>query len=54
MPASGSPKMRTCPDEGLNSPATTLSSVDFPQPVGPTTETNSPAPTASVTSLTAV
>ena len=32
----------TLPDDGASSPAATLSSVDLPQPVGPTTETNSP------------
>src|SRR6185437_12976884 len=54
MPASGSPSTRSVPEEGRSSPAATLSSVDFPQPVGPTTETNSPSPIASVTSRTAV
>ena len=54
MPASGSPKMRTLPADGASRPAATLSSVDLPQPVGPTTETNSPGATASVVSLTAV
>src|SRR6185312_9778292 len=54
MPASGSPRTRTVPDEGRSSPAAMLSSVDLPQPVGPTTETNSPSPIASVTSRTAV
>src|SRR5438132_13576792 len=54
MPASGCPSTRTSPDDGGSKPAATLSSVDLPQPVGPTTETNSPAPTAIVVSLTAV
>src|SRR3954468_2487857 len=54
MPESGSLKTRNAPAEGRNKPAATLSSVDLPQPVGPTTETNSPSPTASVTSFTAV
>src|SRR5687768_2295962 len=54
MPASGSPKMRVVPADGRSKPAATLSSVDFPQPVGPTIETNSPSSTASVTSFTAV
>ena len=30
------------PAAGFSSPAATLSSVDFPQPVGPTMATNSP------------
>src|SRR5215831_12519117 len=54
MPEIGSPRTRTVPDVGLSSPAATLSSVDLPQPVGPTTETNSPSPMESVTSFTAV
>src|SRR5688572_22335827 len=54
MPVSGSPKTLSMPDEGRSSPATTFSSVDLPQPVGPTTETNSPAATASEVSFTAV
>src|SRR5690242_5117327 len=54
MPASGSPKMRIVPEEGRSNPAATLRSVDLPQPVGPTTETNSPSPIESVTSFTAV
>src|SRR5436190_12964198 len=54
MPASGSPKTRIVPDEGLSRPAATLRSVDLPHPVGPTTDTNSPSPTARSTSFTAV
>src|SRR5215831_3690697 len=54
MPSSGWPSTRTSPEDGCNSPAATFSSVDLPQPVGPTTETNSPLPTARVVSLTAV
>src|SRR5688500_1673876 len=54
MPASGSPKTRSTPEEGRSRPATTLSSVDLPQPVGPTTAPHAPAPTASATSRTAV
>src|SRR5512132_2584520 len=54
MPCSGSPATRTAPDDGLSRPAATLSSVDFPHPVGPTTDTNSPSATESVTSFTAV
>ena len=39
---------RRVPVLGASRPAATLSSVLLPQPVGPTTETNSPAPTVSV------
>jgi hypothetical protein len=53
-PASVSPKTLTVPDDGSNSPAPTFSSVDLPHPVGPTTETNSPALMRSVVSATAV
>ena len=53
-PASGWPNTRTLPVLGGSSPAATLSSVLLPQPVGPTTETNSPAPTSRWTSRTAV
>jgi hypothetical protein len=41
------------PEDGASNPAATLSNVDLPQPVGPTTETNSPGATVSVASLTA-
>ena len=54
MPDSGWPNTSTEPVLGASSPAPTLSSVLLPQPVGPTTETNSPAPTSSDTSATAV
>src|SRR5688500_4681025 len=54
MPARGSPKTRSTPEDGFSRPAATLSSVDLPQPVGPTTETNSPSPIVSDTSFTAV
>src|ERR1022692_694802 len=54
MPERREPFTRTSPEDGCNSPAATLSRVDLPQPVGPTTETNSPAATARVVSLTAV
>ncbi len=46
--------MRIAPALGLSRPAATFSNVDLPQPVGPTTETNSPWATHSVTSFTAV
>src|SRR5260221_4069735 len=54
MPASRVPKTVTAPAEGWSKPAATLSSVVLPHPVGPTTETNSPSPTRSVVSRTAV
>src|SRR5712692_10505290 len=54
MPASRVPWTVTAPAEGWSNPAATLSSVVLPHPVGPTTETNSPSPTSSVVSRTAV
>src|SRR6202165_3125057 len=42
------------PADGCSSPTATLSSGDLPQPVGPTTDTNSPGATSSVVSLMAV
>src|SRR5258706_15810236 len=54
MPACGSPNTRSRPPDGLSNPATTLTSVDLPHPVGPTTRTNSPSPIASERSFTAV
>ena len=54
MPDSGWPNTCTWPALGSSSPAPTFSSVLLPQPVGPTTLTNSPGATASVTSSTAV
>jgi hypothetical protein len=45
--------MFTLPAAGASRPAAILSSVDFPQPVGPTIATNSPSPTFSV-AMTAV
>src|SRR5690606_15628391 len=54
MPTRRSPNTSTAPRLGSSSPAATLSSVLLPQPVGPTTLTNSPAPTARPTFSTAV
>src|ERR1700693_3010066 len=54
MPASRVPRTVTAPAEGWSNPAATLSSVVFPHPGGRTTETNSPSPTSSVVSRTAV
>ena len=49
MSAMGSRTMRpatvTVPSVAGRSPATMRSRVDLPQPLGPTSETNSPAPT---------
>jgi hypothetical protein len=53
-PLSGSPKTCTLPADGASSPAAMFSRVDFPQPVGPTTETNSPGATRRPAALTAV
>ena len=36
------------PADGCSSPTATFSSVDLPQPVGPTTDTNSPGAMRSV------
>src|SRR3712207_3759761 len=46
--------MPTCPPDGLRRPAAALSGVDFPHPVGPTIETNSPGWTARSIAWTAV
>ena len=51
---SGCPNTLIVPDEGFMSPAATFRSVDFPHPVGPTTERNSPSRTVMSTSRTAV
>lgn len=42
------------PEAGLSSPLNTLMSVDLPQPDGPSTDTNSPAPSCSDRLSTAV
>ena len=54
MPLTGAPMTRTSPALGLASPVTRLSVVDLPQPVGPTTATNSPRSTVMVKSRIAV
>jgi hypothetical protein len=41
------PATATVPRVAGRRPATIRSKVDLPQPLGPTSETNSPAPTAS-------
>src|SRR5262249_14712506 len=42
MPATGAPRMRTAPALGCARPLMRFSVVDLPQPVGPTSATNSP------------
>src|SRR5439155_3256992 len=54
MPRTGSPRTSTVPSDGGSRPETSDSVVDLPQPVGPTTATNSPAATDMVRSRTAV
>src|SRR4051812_27359014 len=54
MPRTGAPSTSTSPLEGGSRPDTSDSVVDLPQPVGPTTATNSPAATVNVRSRTAV
>ena len=54
MPRTGSPPTRTSPSVGSSRPLTRVSVVDLPQPVGPTTATNSPRPTVRSSSRTAV
>src|ERR671931_374330 len=41
------PSIRASPRSGCSNPASTLRSVDLPQPDGPTMETNSPSPTVN-------
>src|SRR5437868_6204434 len=48
----GTPSMITAPESGRTNPAIMFISVDFPQPEGPTTATNSPSPTVKLTSST--
>ncbi|MNZ66925.1 hypothetical protein D3C78_851580 [compost metagenome] len=45
--------METLPCAGFNRPAMALRMVDFPHPVGPTMERNSPSPTLRFTFCTA-
>lgn len=53
-PRTGSPTTSTSPSEGSSNPLTSVNVVDLPQPVGPTTATNSPRPTVRSSPLTAV
>ena len=43
-------QLRPCPASGASSPSSDRSSVDLPEPFGPTSATNSPARTARLTS----
>src|SRR5690625_7944242 len=43
------PPSRTVPSSTLSSPEAQCSRVDFPEPEGPDTATNSPGPTSAVT-----
>jgi len=52
-PSSGAPNADTLPSLGRSNPAARFSKVDLPQPVGPTTDTNSPWPTVRLISLSA-
>src|SRR6185369_14165218 len=54
MPATGVPLTATSPAVAGSSPEISESVVDLPQPVGPTTLTNSPGATSKVTSRIAV
>ena len=49
-----SPSIVTVPESASRRPATTLSSVDLPQPLGPITDTNSPMPIVRLTSSSTV
>ena len=49
-PVTRRPRSSTSPAVGRSSPAMTFSSVVFPQPDGPTTQTNSRSSTANETS----
>src|SRR5262245_8787824 len=48
-PDFSAPSIVTSPWSGRSNPAMTLSSVDFPQPDGPTSATSSPSPTLKLT-----
>jgi hypothetical protein len=54
MPSTVRPPTRTVPELGRSSPATMVSVVDLPHPVGPTTAQNLPAPTVMSMSRRAV
>ena len=48
-PVTGFPSAITVPLSGFSKPAMMLSKVDFPQPLAPTRQTNSPSPTFRLT-----
>ena len=52
-PVTGAPLTRICPDEGSMKPAIMRRMVDFPQPLGPRRQKNSPAETERLTPSTA-
>ena len=54
IPSTACPPTRTVPALGRSSPATIVSVVDLPHPLGPTTAQNFPAPMAISTSRNAV
>ncbi len=54
IPSTAWPPTRTVPVLGRSSPATIVSVVDLPHPLGPTTAQNLPAPTAILMSRKAV
>jgi hypothetical protein len=54
IPSTGFPPTLTVPALGRSSPATIVSEVDLPHPLGPTTAQNFPAPTVISKSRTAV
>ena len=49
----GMPSTRTVPDDGVTSPSSVLSRVDFPEPLGPSSTVISPLSTASETESSA-
>jgi hypothetical protein len=54
IPSTGFPPTLTVPALGRSSPATIVSEVDLPHPLGPTTAQNFPGPMVISTSRTAV
>jgi hypothetical protein len=54
IPSTGRPPTRTAPALGRSRPATIVSVVDLPHPVGPTTAQNFPGPITRSTSRNAV
>ena len=54
VPATGVPPSRTVPPLGTRNPATACSSVDFPEPEGPSSASTSPGATPRLTPCSAV